>query len=338
MGNSLIIDKMKRPLRDLRISVTDRCNFRCSYCMPAEIFGNDYPFMTKNQLLNFDEIERLTHLFVKMGVKKVRLTGGEPLLRPNLPELIQRLQKLKGLEDIALTTNGVLLPKLAQPLKKAGLQRVNISLDALDDVLFRKLNGNRTSVKPVLLGIEAAQKAGLGVKINMVVQKGINENQIIPMAKYFQSRNISIRYIEFMDVGTTNGWDFSKVVSKKEILEKLTEVDEILENQPEYFGEVANTFTFKNIGGTFGIISSVSDSFCSSCTRARLSADGKLFTCLFASTGFDLKEKVATIPDDETLYEVIKSIWENRSDQYSDLRTAESVKHKKKIEMSYIGG
>lgn len=334
-----VYDTLKRPLRDLRISVIDQCNFRCTYCMPKEIFGDDYPFLPLHELLSFDEIERITALFATLGVEKIRLTGGEPLLRKDIHLLIERLYKIDGIKDIALTTNGVYLPKYAENLKAAGLQRVNVSLDALDDELFGHINGKNVKVSAVLKGIEAAQAAGLLVKVNMVVKKGMNESQIIPMAKYFKENNINLRFIEFMDVGNSNGWDLSQVVSKKEIVERISKEIPVEPLDPNYFGEVASRYRYVGTTTEFGVISSVTDSFCSSCTRVRLSADGKLYTCLFAEKGFDVRTLLRNNTADEELRDSLIDVWENRKDRYSDERMEITKKGKKrKIEMSYIGG
>ncbi|MDQ0243477.1 cyclic pyranopterin phosphate synthase [Bacillus fengqiuensis] len=336
--NSLTYDHLQRPLRDLRISVTDRCNFRCTYCMPAEIFDQDYAFMPRNQLLTFEEIERLASIFAKLGVKKIRLTGGEPLMRRDLPVLIKKLMDIDGIEDIGLTTNGVYLVKHSAALKAAGLQRVNVSLDAMDDEVFKKINGRGVSTKAVLNGIEAALKAGLAVKVNMVVKKGMNDQEIIPMVSYFKEKGITLRFIEFMDVGSTNGWNFEQVVSKKEIYEKIHAVYPLEPVDPNYFGEVAKLYRYKGTNTEVGFITSVSESFCSSCTRARISAEGKLYTCLFATKGFDLKTLVRSEATDEDISKTVTEIWNERKDRYSDERTEETAKNRKRIEMSYIGG
>lgn len=331
-------DRFNRPLQDLRISVTDKCNFRCQYCMPAEIFGPDFKFLPKNEILSFEEIERLAKAFSKLGVTKLRITGGEPLLRKDVASLIDRLHQIPGIKDIGLTTNGVLLPKLAKDLVDAGLHRVNVSLDALNDEIFKKINGRGVTSGLVLKGIEAALYAGLGVKVNMVVQKGGNESEIIPMARHFKEMGITLRFIEFMDVGNSNGWDFSKVVTKKDIFELLSGQFELEPVDPNYYGEVAKRYKYKGTGTEIGFITSVSESFCSSCTRARISADGKFYTCLFASKGYDLRDLVRTVKDEEPLIKEIGSIWNKRSDRYSDERTKESAVSREKIEMSYIGG
>ncbi len=333
-----IIDQLKRPIRDLRISVTDKCNFRCTYCMPKEIFGDDYVFLPKEELLSFEEIERFARLFAALGVKKLRLTGGEPLMRRGLPELIAKLMTVEGIEDIGLTTNGVLLRQHAQSLYDAGLRRLNMSLDALDPEIFGTINGRGIRPDFILSNIEHAQKIGFEIKVNMVVQKGVNESEIVPMATYFKDRGIMLRFIEFMDVGNDNGWSFEKVVTKKEIYDKLKEVYEIEPTEQHYFGEVAKRYRYLDNGAEVGFITSVSESFCSSCTRARLSSDGKFFTCLFASEGFDLREIIRSGASDQELSDAIKSVWERRTDRYSDERTEQTAKNRKKIGMSYIGG
>ncbi|WP_449536954.1 GTP 3',8-cyclase MoaA [Ferdinandcohnia sp. Marseille-Q9671] len=333
-----IVDQLNRPLRDLRISVTDQCNFRCSYCMPKEIFGDDYQFLKNDELLSFSEIEALTKSFVKLGVQKIRLTGGEPLVRKNVHELVERLHNIEGVVDIALTTNGVFLPKYAKQLKEAGLQRVNVSLDAIDNDVFKGMNGRSVGVKPVLAGIEAAQAAGLHVKMNMVVQKGKNESQILPMARYFKDKGITLRFIEFMDVGTTNGWNFDQVVSSKTIHDMIHEEMPLEPVDADYFGEVAKRYRYVGTDVEIGFISSVTESFCSSCTRARISADGKLYTCLFATSGHDLRKLIRSEADEREVDEALQSIWQARRDRYSDERTEETAKKRNKIEMSYIGG
>ncbi|WP_025783206.1 GTP 3',8-cyclase MoaA [Sporosarcina sp. D27] len=335
-----ITDKFGRPIRDLRISVTDRCNFRCSYCMPKEIFGDDYVFLPKSELLSFEEIERLAQLFAKMGVKKLRLTGGEPLMRRGLPELVGKLMQIEGIEDIGLTTNAVLLGQYAKPLYDAGLRRLNISLDALDTELFGEMNGRGVKPEVILKNIDKAHALGFTIKMNMVVKKGTNEQEILPMAQYFKERGITLRFIEFMDVGNDNGWSFEKVVTKKEILERLQAVHNLEPVEEEYYGEVAKRWRYKDNGAEVGFITSVSESFCSTCTRARLSSEGKLFTCLFASEGFDVRALIREGATDEELAAAVMEVWENRADRYSDERTEQTVKNRKnkKINMSYIGG
>ncbi|WP_121609615.1 GTP 3',8-cyclase MoaA [Mesobacillus foraminis] len=338
MDKTLIKDKLNRPLRDLRISVIDRCNFRCTYCMPAEIFGPDFAFLPKNELLSYEEIERLAKIFVELGVEKIRLTGGEPLLRKDLPILVEKLSAIEELSDIALTTNGVLLPKLAVQLKAAGLKRVNISLDTLNDELFGQINGRNVSTKPVLAGIQAAKEAGLGVKINMVVKKGLNDSDILPMAEFCKKEGLELRYIEFMDVGSTNGWKMDDVITKKQMYELINEHYELEHTGAAYFGEVAKRYRYKGTNVHVGFISSVSESFCSSCTRSRLSANGQLFTCLFNGNGHDIRDYMRTGVTDEELKNRITDIWNARNDRYSDERTQETIANRKKVEMSYIGG
>lgn len=338
MEKNIIKDKLNRPLRDLRISVIDRCNFRCQYCMPADQFGPDFEFLPKSALLTYEEIERLAKIFVSLGVEKIRLTGGEPLLRKDIAILVEKLSTIEGLSDIGLTTNGVLLPKLAEALKTAGLKRVNVSLDTLNDELFGKINGRGVGTVPVLEGIEAAKQAGLGVKVNMVVKKGLNDTEIIPMAEYCKKNGLELRYIEFMDVGSTNGWKMDDVVTKKEMYHMLKEHFELEPVDPAYFGEVAKLYRYKDANVNVGFITSVSESFCSSCTRSRLSANGQLFTCLFNGNGHDIRNFMRNGASDEEIRDRIIAIWNGRDDRYSDERTAETNKNRKKIEMSYIGG
>lgn len=308
--------------------------------MPKEIFGDDYVFLPKDELLSFEEIERLARLFAKLGVKKLRLTGGEPLMRRGLPDLIEKLIPIEGIEDIGLTTNAVMLGQYAEPLYNAGLRRLNISLDALDPNLFGEMNGRGIKPSLILKNIDKAHQLGFEIKMNMVVKKGTNEQEIVPMAQYFKERGITLRYIEFMDVGNDNGWSFEKVVTKKEILARLQEVHELEAVEEEYYGEVAKRWRYKDNGAEVGFITSVSESFCSTCTRARLSSEGKLFTCLFATSGFDVRSMIREGATDEELAAAVTGVWENRSDRYSDERTEQTVKNRqgKKINMSYIGG
>lgn len=334
----MVKDFFGRPLQDLRISVIDRCNFRCTYCMPAEIFGSDYAFLKDEFLLTFDEIERLAKLFVNIGVRKIRITGGEPLLRKDLTKLIARLVKIDGLIDIGLTTNAVHLTKQAKALKEAGLHRVNVSLDAIDDDIFKNINGRNINTKPVIKGIIAAKEAGLEVKVNMVVKKGMNDHQVLPMAAYFKEQGITLRFIEFMDVGSTNGWNFDQVVTKRELIEMIHKMDPLEPAEAHYFGEVAKRYRYVGTNVEIGFITSVSESFCVCCTRARISADGKFYTCLFATEGLDVRELLRGNLSDEELLSVIQDVWMNRKDRYSDERTEESAKNRPKIEMSYIGG
>ena len=338
----VVTDKFGRPIRDLRISVTDKCNFRCRYCMPKEIFGDDFEFLKREQLLSFDEIERLARIYASLGVKKLRLTGGEPMMRKDLHELIERLNVIEGIEDIGLTTNGLLLKKHGQKLYDAGLRRINISLDAMDDELFGKINDRGIGTSRILEQIEYAIGLGFQIKINMVVQKGLNEQEILPMARYFKNLPVTLRFIEFMDVGNDNGWNFDKVVSKKEILETLQTEFDLEPLDPSYYGEVAKVYKHNDAADSYlGFITSVSESFCSTCTRARLSSDGKFYGCLFAVDGFDIKTMMRDGISDEELTEVLMGVWDKRDDRYSEIRTeiTEEMRHKrKKINMSYIGG
>lgn len=320
--------------------MTDRCNFRCQYCMPAEIFGPDFAFLQPDKILSFEEIERLVKIFVSLGVKKVRITGGEPLLRRDLPKLIERIHRIDGVEDIALTTNGTLLKKYAHDLKRAGLSRVSVSLDSLNEERFFEMNGGRGKVKTVLEGIEKAAEAGLLVKINMVVQKWKNEQDIVSMAEYFKDKKQILRFIEYMDVGNSNGWRLDDVVGKKEIIEQVHQISPLAPVEPAYKGEVATRYQYQDDSGEIGIISSVTDSFCSNCSRARISAEGKLYTCLFATEGTDLRELLRSGEDDASIIKCISDVWENRKDRYSDERNEQTMEKRKKskIEMSHIGG
>ena len=338
----VVTDKFGRPIRDLRISVTDKCNFRCRYCMPKEIFGDDFEFLKREQLLSFDEIERLARIYASLGVKKLRLTGGEPMMRKDLHELIERLNVIEGIEDIGLTTNGLLLKKHGKKLYDAGLRRINISLDAMDDELFGKINDRGIGTSRILEQIEYAIGLGFQIKINMVVQKGLNEQEILPMARYFKNLPVTLRFIEFMDVGNDNGWNFDKVVSKKEILETLQTEFDLEPLDPAYYGEVAKVYKHNDAADSYlGFITSVSESFCSTCTRARLSSDGKFYGCLFAVDGFDIKTLMRDGISDEELTEVLTGVWDKRDDRYSEIRTEiteEMRRKRKKINMSYIGG
>ncbi|MGJ3243294.1 MAG: GTP 3',8-cyclase MoaA [Opitutales bacterium] len=335
-------DQLGRPLHDLRISLTDRCNFRCTYCMPSEVFGPDYPFLEAAALLTFDEIERLARAFARLGVEKLRLTGGEPLLRRNITELIGRLSAIPGIEDIALTTNGVLLPRYAGALRSAGLQRINVSLDAIDPTVFATISGGRGKVDKVLAGIDAAAAAGFEVKVNMVVEAGVNTDQILPMARHFRGTPHILRFIEFMDVGNHNGWSLDQVYPARQILEDLQTAFRLEPMDPNYRGEVANRYRFTDTGGEIGIISSISQPFCRDCTRARLSADGRLFTCLFADQGRDLRPLLRgpDALDEPALTQQLARHWQARSDRYSEQRADLLARHASphKVEMSYIGG
>lgn len=336
--SNVITDRLHRPLQDLRISVTDQCNFRCTYCMPKEIFGPDYPFLSQSELLSFDEIERIASQFARAGVEKIRITGGEPLLRKGLPTLLKRLREIDGIRDIALTTNGVLLPRLAVQLKESGMDRVTVSLDTLDDRLFGSINGRGVGVEPVLKGIDAAHQAGLSVKINMMVKKGINDGEILPMARYFKNTPYVLRFIEYMDVGTSNGWNWDDVVSKNEILSIIGDELPLKPVDRNYYGEVAKRYRYADGQGEIGIISSISDTFCSTCTRARLSADGNVYTCLFTGKGTDFKHFLRDGATDEDLFNRIVETWGKRADRYSDERREQGTSERNKIEMSYIGG
>ncbi|AKG73173.1 GTP 3',8-cyclase MoaA [Salinicoccus halodurans] len=336
-----ITDKFGRPIRDLRISVTDRCNFRCRYCMPKEIFGDDFEFMKRDELLSFEELERVARIYAELGVKKLRITGGEPLLRKDLHELIAKLDKIPGIEDIGMTTNGMLLKKHGQKLYDAGLRRLNISLDAMDDQLFGEINDRGIGTSRIIEQIEHAISLGFQIKINMVVQKGLNEHEILPMARFFKTLPVTLRFIEFMDVGNDNGWNFDKVVTKKEILETLQEEFDLEPLEPAYYGEVAKVYRHKDAESNLGFITSVSESFCSTCTRARLSSDGRFYGCLFATDGFDIRTLLREGISDERLKETLTGVWNRRDDRYSELRTeitAERRRQRKKINMSYIGG
>ncbi|MBU3568804.1 GTP 3',8-cyclase MoaA [Priestia aryabhattai] len=336
---SIILDKLQRPLKDLRLSVTDRCNFRCRYCMPEEIFGPNYPFLSSDKILSFDEMERLTRIFVSLGVSKIRITGGEPLLRKNLPELIYRLNSIDGVEDIAITTNGSLLKKFAPLLFDAGLRRITVSLDSLDDERFNQLNGNKSKVARVLEGIQVASDVGLKVKVNMVVQKGKNDQDIVPMARYFKENKHTLRFIEYMDVGNSNGWRMAEVITKQDILNRIGAVMPLEPVEPNYIGEVATRYRYVDSDQEIGIISSVTDSFCSTCSRARVSAEGKLYTCLFASKGYDLRHLLRSEESDVVITNKITDIWNHRKDRYSDERAKGSNRgNSSKVEMSHIGG
>ncbi|MFM0918518.1 GTP 3',8-cyclase MoaA, partial [Staphylococcus epidermidis] len=334
---AVIQDKLGRPIRDLRISVTDRCNFRCDYCMPKEIFGDDYTFLPKNELLTFEELIRISKIYAQLGVKKIRITGGEPLLRRNLYKLVEQLNLIDGIEDIGLTTNGLLLKKHGKNLYQAGLRRINVSLDAIEDNVFQEINNRNIKASTILEQIDYAVSIGFEVKVNVVIQKGVNDNQIIPMIDYFKNKNIEVRFIEFMDVGNDNGWNFNKVVTKEEMLNMIEQHFEISPVAPKYYGEVAKYFRHKDSDAQFGLITSVSESFCSTCTRARLSSDGKFYGCLFASSeGFDVKALIRNGATDDDLKAQFKRLWSIRNNQYSDKRTMQTIENnrKKKINMN----
>jgi cyclic pyranopterin phosphate synthase len=333
----LLADARGRHLRDLRVSVTDRCNFRCVYCMPKDVFGRDYPFLPHAELLTFEEIARLARVFKGHGVEKVRLTGGEPLLRKNVERLIEMLAEIGGL-DLTLTTNGSLLARKARELKSAGLERVTVSLDALDDGVFRAMNDADFPVAKVLEGIDAAAAAGLApIKINMVVKRGMNEREILPMARHFRGSGHILRFIEYMDVGYTNGWRMDEVVPSSEVLATISREFPLEAVDPAYAGEVAERWRYRDSTGEIGVISSVTQAFCRDCTRARLATDGRLYTCLFATTGYDLRALVRGGASDEEIGNYIAAIWLQRADRYSEIRS-EHTAALPKIEMSYIGG
>ncbi len=331
-------DTRGRPLHDLRISVTDRCNFRCVYCMPRAVFGRDHAFLPRAELLTFDEIARLVRIFTRLGVEKVRLTGGEPLVRRDLSALLATLAEIPGVRDLTLTTNGVLLPEHADELKAAGLHRVTVSLDADDDATFMRMNDAGVPVSRVLAGIEAAEAAGLGpIKLNMVVKRGWNEHAVLPMARRFRGTGRVLRFIEYMDVGHSNGWRLDEVISADQILATIGAEFPLEPMPPTNRGEVAERYRYADGGGEIGIIASVSRPFCGDCNRARLSADGQLYTCLFATTGHDLRTPLRGGASDADLEATIHGIWEGREDRYSELRSEETASLPK-VEMSYIGG
>ena len=337
----MITDTMGRPLKDLRISVTDRCNFRCTYCMPAEIFGESYKFLPKNEILSFEEIARLARIFVEFGVNKLRITGGEPLLRTDLHKLIAMLTGMPGLEDLTLTTNAYLLPQQAQQLKDAGLQRITISLDTLDDEVFKEMNGRGISIDRVLQGIDAAAAVGLApIKINAVVQKGVNDHTVVDLARYFKNSGHIVRFIEYMDVGNRNGWKWDQVVPAAEIIQRIDAEMPLEPVDSNYPGEVANRYRYRDGQGEIGVISSVSQPFCANCTRSRLSTDGKLYTCLFANTGISLRDEMRAGASDDDLKNLIARIWTRRTDRYSEERTelAALQNAPAKVEMYQIGG
>ena len=343
--SGLLSDTLGRPLRDLRISVTDRCNFRCSYCMPKEVFDRDYAFLPHRELLSFEEITRTARLFVAHGVHKLRLTGGEPLLRKNLEALIAMLGELRTPEgaalDITLTTNASLLARKAQALKDAGLQRVTVSLDALDDAVFRRMNDVDFPVAEVLRGIDEAQRVGLGpIKVNMVVKRGVNDHEIVPLARHFRGSGIILRFIEFMDVGTSNGWRMDDVLPSAQVLERLSAVYPLEPVEPNAIGETAERWRYVDGAGEVGLISSVTQAFCRDCNRARLSTEGQLYLCLFASHGHDLRALLRGGFSDEQIAGAIGLIWQQRADRYSELRGSQSAppSEERRVEMHYIGG
>jgi cyclic pyranopterin phosphate synthase len=334
----LVLDRRARPLHDLRISVTDRCNFRCPYCMPAEIYGERYAFLPKREILSFEEIERLARIFVELGVRKLRITGGEPLLRAQLPGLIERLAALPGAPDLALTTNGYLLAEQAESLARAGLRRITVSLDSLEPEVFARMNGKNFPVARVLEGIAAAERAGLApIKLNCVVQRGVNDHTIVDLAARFRGTGMIVRFIEFMDVGTLNQWNAGDVLSAREIRDRIHAAFPLEPVAPGYRGEVASRHRYSDGAGEIGIIASVTQPFCGDCTRARLSADGHLFTCLFATSGIDLKTLLRSGVGDGALRASVADLWRARADRYSEAR-AELASGREKIEMFRIGG
>ena len=332
-----LVDRLGRPIRDLRVSVTDRCNFRCVYCMPKEVFGRDYPFLPRAELLTFEELERLARLFAGLGVEKLRITGGEPLVRRDVETLVAMLARIQGL-DLTLTTNGALLAQKAKALRDAGLDRITVSLDSLDDATFRSMNDVDFPVARVLAGIDAALAAGLDpVKVNVVVKRGVNDDGVVAMARAFRGTGVVVRFIEYMDVGHTNGWRLDDVVPAAEVVAAIDAEYPLEPVEPGYRGEVANRWRYRDGSGEIGVISSVTQPFCSDCTRARLSADGKLYTCLFAVHGHDLRALLRGGASDEELTDALRGIWSARTDRYSELRSAETA-GLEKVEMSYIGG
>jgi len=331
-------DTLGRPLRDLRISVTDRCNFRCTYCMPHEVYGSTFRFLPHAELLTFEEITRLARVAISLGVTKVRLTGGEPLLRRDLEELVRMLAGLDGLTDLTLTTNGSLLRRKAEALAAAGLQRITVSLDSLDDAVFARLNDVAFPVAQVLEGIEAADRAGLHpVKVNMVVRRGLNEDSVLPMARFARERGYTLRFIEYMDVGHTNGWALDEVVPANEIVAAIDAELPLEPLEAQYSGEVASRWRYRDGHGEIGLISSVTQPFCRSCTRARLTAEGVIYTCLFGTDGVDLRAPLRSGADDAALRSTLAEVWSSRADRYSELRSEATVTLPK-VEMSRIGG
>ncbi|HKB80170.1 MAG TPA: GTP 3',8-cyclase MoaA [Thermoanaerobaculia bacterium] len=333
------LDGLGRPLRDLRISVTDRCNFRCPYCMPREIFGRDFEFLRRDELLRFEEIGRLAKVFAQAGVEKIRLTGGEPLLRRDIEQLVEMLARTRGIRDLTMTTNGSLLtPEKARALSAAGLHRISISLDSIDDAVFRAMNDVNFPVARVLGAIDAAAAAGLRpVKIDVVVKRGLNDATIVDLARHFRGTGHIVRFIEYMDVGTTNGWRMQDVVPAREVLDRIAREWPIEPVEKHYFGEVADRWRYTDGAGEFGVITSVTQPFCGSCTRARLTAEGKLYLCLFATEGVDLRLPLRNGASDEEILETIGDVWRRRTDRYSEIRSRETA-GLKKVEMSRIGG
>ena len=337
----MLKDKLGRPIRDLRISVTDRCNFRCTYCMPAEIFGEGYQFLPKAEILTFEEIARLARIFIDLGVNKLRITGGEPLLRTELFKLIEMLSSIDGAVDLTLTTNAYLLAQQAQQLKDAGLKRLTVSLDTLDDEIFKQMNGRGFGTQKILEGIDQAGQVGLGpIKINAVVQKGVNDDTLVDLARHFKGSGHIVRFIEYMDVGNLNGWKWEQVVTAEEIIRRIDAEMPLEPLEPNYPGEVANRYRYRDGEGEIGVIASVTQPFCGSCTRARLSTDGKIYTCLFGTAGTDLRESLRAKATDDDLRDLIAAVWSDRTDRYSEERAqlAPAQNQPRKIEMYQIGG
>ncbi len=333
-------DRLGRPLHDLRISVMDRCNFRCPYCMPESVYGERYAFLGNDERLDFDEIERVARLAARLGVSKLRLTGGEPLLRPDLPVLVERLRGIEGIDDIAATTNGVLLARQARALREAGLDRVTVSLDTLDPALFRRMSGDRGEVADALAGIEAARAVGFprGVKINTVVQRGVNDAGVLDLVERFRGSGVVVRFIEYMDVGNCNAWRVDDVVPSRELLRRIDARWPLEPVAPGYPGEVATRYRFVDGEGEIGMISSISQPFCGDCTRARLSSEGVLYTCLFATRGRDLRTVLRDGSSDEAVLDILRDAWLARADRYSEERQPGRGRSGRKIEMHYIGG
>ena len=332
-------DVFGRPLGDLRVSVTDRCNFRCTYCMPAEIYGERYQFLPRADVLAYEEITRLVRIFVKLGVSRVRLTGGEPLVRKNIERLIAMLVDIQGIKDLSLTTNGYLLVDQAKALKDAGLQRISVSLDTLDDRIFREMNGHRAGTTPVLDGIRAAEDAGFApIKINAVVQKGVNDHTLVDMARYFKERGHILRFIEYMDVGNRNDWKLDSVVPSREIIHRLNQEMPLEPLGKSFSSEVADRYRYIDGSGEVGVISSVTQPFCGDCTRLRISADGKIYTCLFATVGHDVKTSLRNGATDDALEAMVRGIWSARTDRYSEERASLTEPITTKVEMYQVGG
>ena len=335
----MLTDQFDRPLRDLRISVTDRCNFRCTYCMPAEVFGEGYRFLPREALLTFEEITRLVRIMVRLGAVKLRLTGGEPLVRQDIEQLVAMLTPLEGVEDTALTTNAYFLPQKAQALKDAGLGRVTVSLDTLDDEIFQRMNGRRASVQKVLEGIAAAEKVGLTpIKINAVVQRGVNDHTLVDLARYAKDHGWIVRFIEYMDVGNMNGWRMDEVVPADEIVARSDAAMPLEPLKPNYHSEVARRYRYRDGGGEIGLITSVTQPFCGACSRMRLSPEGSLFTCLFATQGTDLRGPLRAGATDDELEQIVRNTWGSRADRYSEVRFALTEPRDRKVEMYHIGG